>query len=93
VKLTTHLHVVPRSRMRRAIPPLPNTPSRRGARLEHRDAFLSLSLYNRETQIMESLLCLQPLIFEGLPYFQLAAGPVAWDAKTVSVREECPNPR
>jgi hypothetical protein len=31
VKLTTHLHLVPRSRMRGAIPPLPNTSSWRGA--------------------------------------------------------------
>jgi hypothetical protein len=30
VKLTTHLHLVPRSRMRGAIPPLPHTPSWRG---------------------------------------------------------------
>jgi hypothetical protein len=30
VKLTTHLHLVPRSRMRGAIPPLPNKPSWRG---------------------------------------------------------------
>jgi hypothetical protein len=27
VKLTTHLHLVPRSKIREAIPPLPNTPS------------------------------------------------------------------
>jgi hypothetical protein len=31
VKLTTHLHLVPRSRMHGAIPPLPNTSSWRGA--------------------------------------------------------------
>jgi hypothetical protein len=31
VKLNTHLHLVPRSRMRGAIPPLPNKPSWRGA--------------------------------------------------------------
>jgi hypothetical protein len=39
VKLTAHLHLVPRSRMRGAIPPLPNTPSWRGAQLKHRDNF------------------------------------------------------
>jgi hypothetical protein len=33
VKLTTHLHLVPRSRMRGAIPPLPYTSSWRGAKL------------------------------------------------------------
>jgi hypothetical protein len=31
VKLTTHLHLVPRPRMYGAIPPLPNTSSWRGA--------------------------------------------------------------
>jgi len=30
---------MPRSRMRWAIPPLPNTPSRYGARLKHTDNF------------------------------------------------------
>jgi hypothetical protein len=37
VKLTTHLHLVPRSKMLSAVPPLPNTPSWRGAQLKHRD--------------------------------------------------------
>jgi hypothetical protein len=40
MKLTTHLHLVSTSRMRGAIPPLPNTPSRRGAQLKHRDNFI-----------------------------------------------------
>jgi hypothetical protein len=31
VKLTTHLHLLPTSKMREAVPPLPNTPSWRGA--------------------------------------------------------------
>jgi hypothetical protein len=39
VKLTTHLHLVPKSRMRGATPPLLNTPSWRGAQLQHRDNF------------------------------------------------------
>jgi hypothetical protein len=39
LKLTTHLHLIPRSRMRGAILPLPNTPSWRGAHLNHRDNF------------------------------------------------------
>jgi hypothetical protein len=34
VKLTIHLHLVPMSKMRGAIPPLPNTPSWRGAQLK-----------------------------------------------------------
>jgi len=45
VKLTTHLHLVPRSRIRRTIPPLPNTPSWRGARLKHRDNFSFTSYF------------------------------------------------
>jgi hypothetical protein len=39
MKLTTHLHLVPRSRMLGTILPLPNTPSWRGAKLKHRDNF------------------------------------------------------
>jgi len=34
MKLTTHLHIVPRSRMRGAIPPLLNMPSLHGAQLK-----------------------------------------------------------
>jgi hypothetical protein len=34
MKLTTILHLVPRSRIRGAIPPLPNMPSRRGTQLK-----------------------------------------------------------
>jgi len=41
VKLTTQFHLVPRSRMRGATLPLPNTPSRRGAQLKHGDNFTS----------------------------------------------------
>jgi hypothetical protein len=41
VKLTTHLYLVLRLRMRGTIPPFPNTPSWRDARLKekHRDNF------------------------------------------------------
>jgi hypothetical protein len=42
MKLTPHLHLVPRSRMHGAIPPLPNTPSWRGAQLKHMDNFTIL---------------------------------------------------
>jgi hypothetical protein len=47
VKLTTHLHLVPRSRIHGAIPPLSNTSSWRGAQLKHRDFTFTfiLSLY------------------------------------------------
>jgi hypothetical protein len=39
-KLTTHLHLEPRSRIRGAVPLLPNTPPGRGAQLKkHRDNF------------------------------------------------------
>jgi len=39
VKLTTHLHLVPKSGMRGVIPPLPNTPLRHGTQLKHRENF------------------------------------------------------
>jgi hypothetical protein len=35
LSLITHLHLVPRSRMRGAVPPLPSTPSFPGAQLKH----------------------------------------------------------
>jgi hypothetical protein len=47
VKLTTHLHLVPTSRMRGAPPPLPNTPSWRDAQLKIARATLPL-LYEKE---------------------------------------------
>jgi len=39
LKLTTHLHLVPRSRILAAIPQLPDTSLWRGAELKHRDKF------------------------------------------------------
>jgi len=39
MKLTTHLLLVPMSRMRGAIPPLPNTSSWRGVQSKHRHNF------------------------------------------------------
>jgi len=46
VKLTTHLRLVMRSRKSRAISPLPNTPSWRGAQLKkHRDNCTSTCTY------------------------------------------------
>jgi len=45
VKLTTHLHLMSKSRMRGAVPPIPNTPSWRGARLKaQRQLYLYLYL-------------------------------------------------
>jgi hypothetical protein len=44
MKLTTHLHLVPRSRMHGAIPPLPNTPPWHGAQLKKK-AWGQLHLY------------------------------------------------
>jgi hypothetical protein len=38
VKLTTHLHIVPRSRMREAIPPLPQYVSMAWCLVKHRDS-------------------------------------------------------
>jgi hypothetical protein len=43
VKLTTHLHLVPSSRMRGAIPPFPNTSSWRGAQLKKAQEQLYIS--------------------------------------------------
>jgi hypothetical protein len=49
VKLTTHLHLEPRSRMRGAIPPLPNMPSWSGAQLKHRGNFTLLFTFSPVT--------------------------------------------
>jgi len=40
VTLTTHLHLVAKSSMCEATPPLPNTPSLSGDQLKHRDNFI-----------------------------------------------------
>jgi len=46
-KLTTHLHPVPKLRMRGAIPPLSNTSSWCGSQLKkHRDNFTFFAFYN-----------------------------------------------
>jgi hypothetical protein len=39
MKLTTHLHLMPRSKNEWIYTPLPNTSSWRGAQLKHRDSF------------------------------------------------------
>jgi hypothetical protein len=44
VKLTTHFHLVPRSRMHGAIPTFPNMPSWCGGELKHRENFGGLDL-------------------------------------------------
>jgi hypothetical protein len=47
MNLTTHLHLVPRSKNEWRLPPLPNTPSWRGAQLKHRNNFTFTSVsYN-----------------------------------------------
>jgi hypothetical protein len=51
VKLTAHLNLVPRSSMRGAVPPLPNTPSWHGAHLKHRDNF-TFTLYYTMNPLM-----------------------------------------
>jgi hypothetical protein len=48
LKLTTHLHLLPRSRMRAAIPPLPNTLSWHGAELKYRDNFTFTEMDSEE---------------------------------------------
>jgi hypothetical protein len=50
VKLTTHLHLVPRPRIRGAIPPLPTTPPWRGTQLKYRDNFTFTFLTSDTTQ-------------------------------------------
>jgi hypothetical protein len=47
VKLTTHLHLVPRSRTCGAIPPFSNTPSWRGGELKKAQGQLYLYLHGR----------------------------------------------
>jgi hypothetical protein len=46
VKLTTHLHLPQKSRMRGAIPPVPNTPSWRGAQLKNAQGQLCLYIHD-----------------------------------------------
>jgi hypothetical protein len=51
VKLTIHLHQVPKSRTRGAVLPLPNTSPWRGARLKkHRDSFTFTCHFNGRTE-------------------------------------------
>jgi hypothetical protein len=47
VKLNTHLYLVPKSTMRRAVSPLPNTPSWRGAQKAQGELYLSLTPWCR----------------------------------------------
>jgi hypothetical protein len=44
MNLTTHFHLVPKSRMRGVTSPLPNTHSWRGAQLKHRDNFNNIEI-------------------------------------------------
>jgi len=59
VKLTTYLHLVPRSRMHVAIPPLRNTSSWRGAQLKLRDftfvtSFSSVEILSKTNRLTHS---------------------------------------
>jgi hypothetical protein len=47
VRLTTHLQLVPRPRMCGAIPPLSNTPSRRGAKVKAQGRLYLLPVFNQ----------------------------------------------
>jgi hypothetical protein len=49
--VTTYFHLVPTSRMRGAIPPLPNTPSWRDTHLKHKEikSLLTMSVVLRIT--------------------------------------------
>jgi len=53
MKLTTHLRLVPRSRIRGAIPPLPNTPSWPGAQLKAQGLNLPLPYIYAIIRIMK----------------------------------------
>jgi hypothetical protein len=57
-KVTTHLHLMPRSRNCGTIPPLPHTPSWRGAQLKHRDKFNSY-LYILTLRVGKSVVVMQ----------------------------------
>jgi hypothetical protein len=54
VKLTTHLHVMPRSRMRGAIPPLPQYVFMAWCLVKHSDNFTSLPFYVIIIQLEET---------------------------------------
>jgi hypothetical protein len=57
VPLITHLNLVPTSRIRGAIPPLPNTPSWRGVQLKHREKFtFNLTISRHRTTLDPTLL-------------------------------------
>jgi hypothetical protein len=62
MKLTTHLHLVPRSKMYAVIPPFPSMPSWHGDQLKHRDNFtfyLYLMAYSKaklKAAVIEHLL-------------------------------------
>jgi hypothetical protein len=47
---TTHLHIVPKSRMRGVIPPLPNTPSWHSDQLKNRDNFTFINKKSGRTR-------------------------------------------
>jgi hypothetical protein len=55
VKLTTHLHVVPRSKNEWNHTSTPDTPSWRGALLRHRDNFTFYSLDSRLREPQEQI--------------------------------------
>jgi hypothetical protein len=72
VKLTTHLHLVPRSRMREAIPPLPNTPSWCGSEL--RKAQGQLYLYLMRIKCATSVLYEVHVLNENLYETEIRSG-------------------
>jgi hypothetical protein len=77
MKLTIHLYLVPMSRMREAIPLLPNTPSWRGAQVKkHRDNYFIFTTVSRP-----ALEPTQPPIqrYQGL--FPLGGGGSGQDVK------------
>jgi hypothetical protein len=70
VKLITHLHLVLRSRMRGAIPPLPQYVYMACCLVKHRDNFtLPLKIFSTVKTILKIKLKLIPSFFYFLDYF------------------------
>jgi hypothetical protein len=61
VKVTNHLHLVPRSRMRGSMPPFPKTPSWRGAQLKNKN----FTFWHNEASNLMACNHMQPATLES----------------------------
>jgi hypothetical protein len=86
MKLTTHLHLEPRSRMRGAITPLPNTPLWRGAQLKK--AQRQLYLYYKSHNPILRFICYNELHSTRSKLFSLNLKTVGLD---VGLESDFPN--